>query len=123
MNTEDKKGIQGAVKFISSIGDANKSAFICLAEAGNDLVCGLGLKPHVTGGMLFSACKTEKGGSNFTNEMLEAVSALIIEDPSKLDTLMSKIEEMKNFFAPKQHRRRYRNRPRKKGGNNNADRG
>lgn len=96
MSRDDKKDIQGAFNFITSISDANRSAHICLVEADGKVAATLAGNAESIADLILSASEDKDEGGRIINEVLQlCFVAKALKSPEFVNDTMAKLDEIK----------------------------
>lgn len=96
MTRDDKRDVQGALNFLTSVADANKSAHICLVEVGGKVAATLAGNAESIADLVLSASEDKDEGGRIINEVLQlCFVAKALEDVEFLNVTMAKLDEIK----------------------------
>lgn len=99
MTRDDKRDIQGALNFLTSIADANKTAHICLVEAGGKVAATLAGNADSIADLILSASEDKDEGGRIINEVVQlCFIAKALESPEFLNDTLAKMDEIKEMI-------------------------
>lgn len=97
MTRDDKRDVQGALNFLTSVADANKSAHICLVEVSGKVAATLAGNADSIADLVLSAASDNDEGGRIINEVLKlCFVAKALESPEFLDDTLRMMDEIKD---------------------------